>query len=179
MKGSVLEIIEIWNPILRQQAKTIDDFSDTKLQTLIDDMIETLDLWWVWMAAPQVSKSIALFMIHIKPTANYPDLIDLWYQPILNPEIIAFSEETIEDREGCLSIPGATPTEWLRWLVPRSKTIKVSYQDRHGEYKEEIMEWLHARIFQHEFDHLQGLFFTDRMKDMSSLMTTKERRRRR
>ena len=91
---------------------------------------------------------------------------------IINPVIVSHSKEQVVDWEGCLSFPNA------RGLVPRYKEIAVAYFDRHGKKQTAHVQGFQARVFQHEIDHLNGTVYVDRMKDMKSLMTLGEFKKR-
>ncbi len=149
------EIITLPNPILRRKARTVTLF-DSDLQTLIEDMIETLrDAPGVGLAAPQVGKSDRLIVV------EYPEDDELEDSPkklyvVVNPEVKEASEETEMGIEGCLSIPN------LHGEVERTIAVIVKGQTRRGQaIKIKAQGWL-ARIFQHEIDHLNGIVFTDR-----------------
>jgi len=148
------QIVTLPNPILRRKARPVTDFGPS-LQTLIDDMIETmLDAPGVGLAAPQVNIPLRLFV------ANWGDDEDddapKKTYVFVNPEIKRYSEETDLGVEGCLSIPG------LLGEVERSSQITIHGQNRRGQHiKLKAEGWL-ARILQHEFDHLNGDLFIDR-----------------
>ncbi len=151
------EIITLPDPVLRRKAKPITKF-DKELQTLIDDMIETMrEAPGVGLAAPQINVLQQLAVIEY---AEGEDEEDAEPKPkklyvIINPEIVKASEEKIMGVEGCLSIPG------LVGEVERHEAIQVKALNRHGNpVKFKVDGWL-ARIFQHEIDHLNGVLFTD------------------
>jgi len=160
----VLDIHQIGDPILTQKALPIKNIED--YWSLIADMRETLISQWVWLAAPQVGKSIQLFIIRQKPTSNYPSLQDTGPQVIINPLIHSHSNEKEEDREWCLSIPD------IRGKVPRRTRVEATYQDESWQSIHKRFDGFEARIFQHEYDHLQGIFFLEQMNWFASLCTT-------
>jgi len=165
----VLEIVELGNPVLRAKAKEVKDISDPKVQQLIDDLIFTAkQASGVGLAAPQVGQSLRIFIISSYPNDRYPEAPEMIPTPIINPEIISFSDELIKGWEGCLSIPG------LRAPVLRHRSVKVKYFDRKGNDLEAILEDFIARIFQHEFDHIEGIVFLDRLEDNFEVITEKE-----
>ncbi len=167
--AKILEITELGNPVLRQRASEVEDLSDQKVKTFIDDLIETCkDSNGVGIAAPQVNASKRIFIISSRPNPRYPNAPELGPIALINPEIKSFSQEKEKDWEGCLSIPG------IRGLVPRHKTIKVKYLTREGKEVEiEFTDFI-ARIFQHELDHLDGIVFLDRIDNNKELVTEKE-----
>ena len=148
------EIVTSPNPVLRRKARPVKSF-DGKLQTLIDDMIETMRAApGVGLAAPQVNISEQVIVV------EYGDDEDEEVPPklyvMINPKITRFDTETELGVEGCLSIPG------LVGEVERSLAVTVKGQNRHGQpMTVKARGWL-ARIFQHEVDHLEGVLFTDR-----------------
>jgi peptide deformylase len=163
------QIVTLPDPVLRRKAKAVTNF-DKNLQTLIDDMIETMrDAPGVGLAAPQVGISERLAVIEyaeededeevetvhedLHKPAKPPKPKQLFV--IINPEIVKASEEKVMGVEGCLSIPG------LLGEVERHEALQVKALNRHGKpVKLKVDGWL-ARIFQHEIDHLNGVVFTD------------------
>ncbi len=167
--SEILELTELGNPILREVAKEVSDVADDEVQKLIDDMLVTVtDANGVGLAAPQVDSSLRIFVMASYPNPRYPDAPEIEPYAVVNPEIISESEEIEEDWEGCLSIPG------IRGIVPRHKEIKVKYLDRYGKEKTEVINDFLARVFQHEFDHLEGVVFLDRLENSMDIITDKE-----
>lgn len=168
MPPTLLQISQLGHPVLRQVAEEISDVHDPAIQTLIDDLIATCqDVDGVGIAAPQVFKPVRLFIMASKPNSRYPDAPEMEPTAIINPTILSASEETEKGWEGCLSIPG------IRGMVPRHKSVTVSYTNRRGEREEKTFEGFLAKIFQHENDHLNGVVFLDRT-DPKDLVTDKE-----
>ncbi len=158
---ALLPIVNLPDPILRRKAKPVTKF-DKDLQTLIDNMIETMrDAPGVGLAAPQINVSQQLAVIEYaededeeEENENTPPKPKKLYV-IINPEIVKVSEEKVLGIEGCLSIPG------LQGEVERYEAIQVKALNRHGSpVKLKVDGWM-ARIFQHEIDHLNGVLFTD------------------
>jgi peptide deformylase len=149
------KIITLPDPILRRKARQIIRF-DAELQTLIEDMIETLRVApGVGLAAPQVSISDRLIVVEYPEDDEKEDAPKKLFV-VINPEIKEQSEEVEMGIEGCLSIPG------LHGEVERALTVTVKGLTRRGQpIKIKAKGWL-ARIFQHEIDHLNGIVFTDR-----------------
>jgi len=163
------QIAQLGNPVLREPARLIDDPLDPAVQSLIDDMLVTVaDVSGVGIAAPQVYEPLALFIIASRPNLRYPDAPAMEPTALLNPEIVTSSTEREKGWEGCLSIPG------LRGLVPRHRRIAVRYLDRRGRLHEEELEGFVARVFQHEYDHINGVLFIDRVESTLELMSEKE-----
>lgn len=167
-KPILREIAQLGQPVLREPARPVDDPADPAVQALIDDMLVTVaDANGVGIAAPQVHEPLDLFIIASRPNPRYPHAPVMAPTAMLNPEIVWVSDETEKGWEGCLSVPG------LRGLVPRHRRIGVRYLTRAGELREEELADFIARIFQHEFDHIRGLVFVDRV-DTRDLVSEKE-----
>lgn len=159
-------IVHLGFPTLRQTAEPVDlaQVSDPEFQQLIDDMIETMhDADGVGLAAPQIGLSRQLFVY-----LHFDDSGDSEEKALLNPAIEPEKGNMVEDWEGCLSIPD------LHGLVPRHPAVWVHGHDRHGNVVRYRADGLNARILQHEFDHLNGIVFLDRMRDLRSLSYTEE-----
>src|SRR4026209_2524325 len=152
------KIVTLPDPVLRRKAHAVTKF-DKNLQTLIEDMVETMrEAPGVGLAAPQIGLSERLIVVEYFEKEEDEEQEDapkkVW--AVLNPEIIKASEEKLMGVEGCLSIPG------LVGEVERHASIQVKGLNRHGKpTKIKAEGWL-ARIFQHEIDHLNGVLFTDR-----------------
>jgi peptide deformylase len=165
----ILKIEELGNPILREKAKPVDNIRDDYIQELIDNMIGTVkEVNGVGVAAPQVNESYQIFIIYSHPNPRYPDAPKTEPVEVINPKIISFSDEMVKEWEGCLSIPG------IRGMVPRHKFISVEYTSRYGDKKTGELENFIARIFQHEYDHINGLLFLDRLDSVDDIITERE-----
>lgn len=165
----VLTITQLGNPILQQKAAAIDHLLDPDCQDLIDSLITTVQAsHGVGIAAPQVSQSLRLFIVASHPNSRYPQAPIMPATAMINPQILLFSEERVKGWEGCLSVPD------LRGWVPRHQWIEVEYLDRHGHRIRQILTDFVARIFQHEYDHLEGLVFLDRLESSSDLYSEQE-----
>lgn len=163
------QIAQLGQPVLRGIAGKITDPADPAVQALIDDMLVTVaDADGVGIAAPQVYEPLSLFIVASRPNPRYPDAPEMEPTAMINPEIIWVSDEKEKGWEGCLSIPG------LRGPVPRHRRIGVRYLTRKGEVREEEYADFLARVFQHEFDHVRGVVFVDRVENTRELITEKE-----
>jgi peptide deformylase len=163
------QIAQLGQPVLREPSRPVVDPVDPAVQALIDDMLVTVaDANGVGIAAPQVHEPLAIFIVASRPNPRYPHAPVMVPTAMINPEIIWASDDTEKGWEGCLSVPG------LRGLVPRHKRIGVRYLTRTGELREEEYDDFIARIFQHEFDHIRGLVFVDRVADTRDFVTEKE-----
>ncbi|HEY9692037.1 MAG TPA: peptide deformylase [Oculatellaceae cyanobacterium] len=165
----ILQISQLGNSILRQQAQPIENIHDESIQKLIDDLIATAAASnGVGIAAPQTAQSYRLFIVASRPNPRYPTAPKMEPTAMINPKIIAHSTEVVKGWEGCLSIPG------IRGLVPRYQTIEIEYTSRDGKlHRQELTDFV-ARIFQHEYDHLNGILFIDRVETTQELMSEQE-----
>ena len=159
---SILKVARMGHPVLRQRARPIStsDLRDPMMQTLINDMIDTMHEYsGVGLAAPQIHEELRLFVALLD---NDPDG-DSDAVVVVNPEIVPVSDQKLEGWEGCLSIPD------IRGRVPRYSDIVVRALDRTGKKIELALKGFPARVAQHETDHLDGILFFDRMTSMQSL----------
>ncbi len=165
---AILDILRLGHPSLREPARPLDagELAAPEVQALIDDMIETMRAAsGVGLAAPQVGRDLQLFVWEAEaPDGEAPPSARAIANPMIEPE----SGELIYEWEGCLSIPE------LRGLVPRHPAIRLHGIDRDGSQVDEIVEGFEARIVQHENDHLNGVVFLDRMRDLRSLAFREE-----
>ncbi|MBN8563928.1 peptide deformylase [Leptolyngbya boryana CZ1] len=167
--AELLGIIELGHPILRQKAQDIDNIQDDRIQTLIDNLLVTVKhANGVGIAAPQVAESYQLMIIASRPNLRYPTAPSMEPTPIINPRILSHSTEMVKGWEGCLSVPG------IRGNVPRYQAIEIEFLDRFGKTQKMEMTDFVARIFQHEFDHFNGIVFVDRVESTADLITEKE-----
>jgi peptide deformylase len=163
---SILKISKMGNPVLRTKGSEIskEEIKSREFQKLIDDMIETLhEYGGVGLAAPQVHESKQVMIIEFPPIDNRSDLEHFPLTVFINPKYTYMSEDTVDDWEGCLSLPD------LRGKVKRSKKIKVKAYDRNGKEFEMEAQGFKARVIQHEGDHLIGKLYIDRMDDLKTL----------
>jgi peptide deformylase len=164
---SILKVARMGHPVLRTAAAPLErgDIRSPAVQRLIDDMMDTMaEYHGVGLAAPQVHESLRLFVIAFDPTQPDPDEDEpLEAFAIINPEITPVGEETVDDWEGCLSIPD------IRGRVPRFRELNLRAQNRRGERIELSLQNFKARVVQHETDHLDGVLFFDRMRSFQSL----------
>lgn len=170
--AQLLQIAQLGNPVIRKKASPVKEVSSPGMQKLIDDLIATcFETDGVGIAAPQVCQSKAVFILASHPNPRYPNAPKMKPTAVINPKILAHSQTVEKDWEGCLSIPG------LRGLVPRFTWVRVEYVTRQGTRVRKNYEGFAARIFQHEFDHLQGVVFLDRIESTKDIVTENEYRR--
>jgi peptide deformylase len=159
----LLEVVRLGHPVLRAMAEPVpeDWFGSGRLRELGEDLIRTmLEEDGVGLAAPQVAEPLRLFAYWLPASDAAGELAPT---VLVNPELRAIGDELVEGWEGCLSIPG------LRGLVPRHERIKVRARTVAGETVSLTADGFHARVLQHEFDHLDGIVFLDRMSSVRSL----------
>jgi peptide deformylase len=172
---AILKIARMGHPVLKAQAEPVADPKDQEIQQLVRDMIETLeDVGGIGLAAPQVhvSKRVVIFYVpgERRAAAGEP-AEDVPLTVLINPEIEPLSEERIVGVEACLSVPG------LAGPVPRWTHIRYRALDLHGRMFEREAKGYHARVVQHECDHLDGILYPMRMTDLSELAFVEELRR--
>lgn len=158
-------IVRLGHPALRTPAQPVasEVLDEVATQALIDDMFETMDeAQGVGLAAPQLGLDLQLF-VYLAVDLDTGDDQEPERRVVVNPMIEPVAGELVYDWEGCLSIPD------LRGLVPRHPAVRVHGLDRHGAKLDYRADDYEARIVQHEFDHLNGVVFLDRMRDLRSL----------
>ena len=163
---AILKVARLGHPVLRRITTplSIADIQSAPIQRFIDDMIETMKEYnGVGLAADQVHESKQIAVLEVADNSRYPEKPHVPLTVLINPQITNLSEEIEEDWEGCLSIPD------LRGRVPRCKSIQVQALDRDGRAVSFSAAGFHARVIQHEWDHLNGRVYLDRMRDFSSL----------
>ena len=168
---SILKVTRLGHPVLRQITATValPELQLPERQKLIDDMVATMKEYdGVGLAADQVFESLQIAVLEVAENPRYPDKPKVPLTVLVNPRISPLSQEMEDDWEGCLSIPE------LRGLVPRYKSIRVQAYDRHGQPLDFVAHDFHARVIQHEFDHLNGKVYLDRMTDFTTLAFLQE-----
>lgn len=167
--STVCDILQLGNPILRLRADIVNNLIDMETQHIIDRMKKTLaSTQGVGLAAPQIGISKRVVIVASRPTPRYPNAPTMNPVVMINPSFQALSEAKEKDWEGCLSIPG------IRALVPRHTEIQVLYTDERGQCAETRLEGFVARIFQHEYDHLDGFVYLDRVDNNRDIFSESE-----
>ena len=160
-----MKIALLGEDILRQPAIAVTDFSDPGLADFINLLKQTmLTAGGIGIAAPQVFDTRAIMIIASRANTRYPDAPDMAPLVMINPEIVSHSSQTEKAWEGCLSVPK------LRGLVPRYQQVTLSYQDEQGNKQQVNWQGFLARIFQHEYDHLTGKVWLDRVESMNDVI---------
>ncbi len=170
---AILKIARMGHPMLKRRAEEITDPEAPEIATLVEHMLDTMaDAEGIGLAAPQVYVPLRLVIFRIPPSdQGYEEELDRETLPVralINPVIEPLSEETTLGWEGCLSVPG------LRGKVKRYSKIRYSGLSLDGSAAEDVAEGLHARVVQHECDHLDGMLYPMRMDDLSTLVFESE-----
>lgn len=167
-EARLLEVIRLGHPVLRSTAEPVPEewFGTGRLDELGRDLMRTmLEEDGVGLAAPQVAEGLRLFAYWLPGRG---DVAEVEPTVVVNPELKIVDPELVESWEGCLSVPG------LRGLVPRHHRIKIKGRSITGEGLSFTADGFHARVIQHEFDHLDGVVFLDRMTSPASLAYEEE-----
>lgn len=159
---TVSTILRMGDPRLLEIARPVEDLDDPALETLIQDMFDTMAAaGGVGLAAPQIGVGLQVVIFGFEKSERYPEAEPVPQTILLNPVITPLSDEEEPGWEGCLSVPG------LRGEVPRFKRIRYQGFDETGKVMDRTVEGFHARVVQHECDHLIGKLYPMRMRDMS------------
>ncbi len=163
------DIVQLGAAVLRAKAKPIEVFNTVVLAQLIEKLLCTVtESNGVGLAAPQINQSVCVLVIASKPNQRYPNAPLMLPVVMINPSFQTLSTNMAIDWEGCLSIPG------IRALVPRFTQIKVIYQDVNGDSQQLELTDFPARVFQHEYDHLAGLVYLDRVQTNQDIIADTE-----
>ena len=158
---AVREVLRMGDPFLLQRAKEVEQFDTPELTLLIEDMLETMAACdGAGLAAPQIGVDLRIVIFGIEYNPRYPDAEQVPQTVLINPVIEPRSDEMDVAWEGCLSVPG------MRGAVPRYKHISYAGKDQFGAPIERTVSGFHARVVQHECDHLDGILYPQRIKDM-------------
>lgn len=173
---TIRKIAKVGHPILRQRASEVtrEELASARLQTFIDDLIETMrDANGAGLAANQIYEPIRICAIEVGDNPRYPYKPRIPLTVLVNPVLTPLTEERFVNYEGCLSVPD------LRGEVSRVAKLRVTGWDREGQEIDREIAGITAGTFQHECDHLDGKLFLDRVEDTTSLCTWEEFRRHR
>jgi peptide deformylase len=162
----ILKVSRLGHPVLRQAAQPVppETIKTCAFQRLLDDMVETMHEYnGVGLAGPQVHVPYQVAVLEVENHPRYPDMPRVPLSYLINPQVKILEAATVDDWEGCLSIPD------LRGVVPRYRQLRVEALGRQGEALEFVASDFHARVIQHETDHLKGEVYLDRMPNLRSL----------
>jgi peptide deformylase len=163
---AILKVAHLGHPILRQVAAPVppEAIGAPEIQRLIDDMLETMaEHDGAGLAAPQVHVSRRVVIYGVEANPRYPDAEPVPLTVLVNPTVTPLTRDEEEDWEGCLSVPD------LRGMVPRPTRVEVSGWGRDGRMVRFTAGGFHARVVQHECDHLDGVVYLDRMRSLATL----------
>ena len=166
---SVREVLRMGHPALRERAKPVDTMATPELRALVADMKDTMNAKsGAGLAAPQIGVSQRVVIFGVESNPRYPDAEPVPFTVLVNPRIVMLSRDVEEDWEGCLSVPG------MRGMVPRYTRLRYTGFDEEGNPIDREAEGFHARVVQHECDHLDGILYPQRITDMRTFGFTKE-----
>ena len=158
---AVRKLLRMGDELLYNKSSSVDDIHSTRVQDLIDDLIDTMRHYGgAGIAAPQIGCFLRIFVIEVDQLERYPDVEAIPLTVLINPEYETLTERQEEGWEGCLSIPG------YQGLVPRYTDIRYRGFARDGQLLEREVSGFHARAIQHENDHLDGILFPMRVGDI-------------
>ena len=162
-------VLRMGDPRLLRRAREVHGFDTPELHALIADMIDTMRAYeGVGLAAPQIGVDLRVVIFGFEQNPRYPDADSVPFTILINPVLTPLSEEVEEDWEGCLSVPG------LRGSVPRWARLRYAGFDLAGQAIERTVEGFHARVVQHECDHLDGILYPMRVRDFRRFGFTEE-----
>ena len=158
----IRQVLRMGDLRLLQKAAAVEDFGTPELEQLLADMRDTMaHLNGAGLAAPQIGVPLRVVIFGVKENPRYPKAEEVPDTILINPALAPLSDEIEEDWEGCLSVPG------MRGWVPRWRSLRYSGYDERGRRFERKVEGFHARVVQHECDHLDGILYPMRIRDMS------------
>ena len=156
------EILKMGHPTLLEVAKPVEKFNTSELDSIIEDMIDTMrENDGAGLAAPQIGLGMQLVIFGFDSNERYPEADQVPFTVLINPVITPIGDEEEDGWEGCLSVPG------LMGVVPRFKKIRYQGKDQHGNEIDREVDGFHARVVQHECDHLIGKLYPMRIRDFS------------
>lgn len=160
----IVEVCHVGSPTIRALSKPIK--SQTQASRICKILTEKLrELKGAGLAAPQIGLPYRVFVVEVKKTDLFPERVETPLYTVINPTVEFLSEKEFYDFEGCFSVPGYVGH------VPRFWSLKMKWTDQDGVEHDEVFEGYLARVIQHEFDHLNGLVYLDRMNDMKTFIT--------
>ena len=161
---AVRSVLRMGHPVLQQVAAPVERFDTAELRELVRDMDDTMRaLDGAGIAAPQVGVSVRVVIFEVASNPRYPQAEAVPYTVLVNPELEPIGAEQEDGWEGCLSVPG------LRGLVPRYRQLRYRGFDLEGRPIDRTVAGFHARVVQHEVDHLDGVLYPMRIRDLRNL----------
>ena len=161
---AIRPVLKMGHPLLRQTALPVTSFGTRELLELVRDMDDSMRaLNGAGLAAPQIGVSLRVVIFEVTRNPRYPDAGEVPYTVLVNPELTPLGDDTEDGWEGCLSVPG------LRGLVPRYRRLRYRGYDANGLPIDRSVEGFHARVVQHEVDHLDGILYPMRLRSLHDL----------
>jgi peptide deformylase len=158
----IRDVLRMGDPRLWQKSRPVEDFATRELASLLQDLRDTMNAKnGAGLAAPQIGVPLRVVIFGVEANPRYPDADEVPYTELVNPVLTPLTDELEEDWEGCLSVPG------LRGMVPRHTALRYEGCDARGHPIRREVTGFHARVVQHECDHLDGILYPMRMKDFS------------
>lgn len=159
---AVREVLRMGDPRLLRQAAPVSAFDTPALHALVADLTDTMRAMnGAGLAAPQIGVALQVVVFEVSNNPRYPEAEPVPYTVLINPELTPLTEEMEEGWEGCLSLPG------MRGVVPRHKALRYRGFDPYGQPIDRTVAGFHARVVQHETDHLRGVLYPMRMRELS------------
>ena len=159
---AVREVLRMGHPVLREKAKAVESFDSPELHALVADMKDTMAAQnGAGLAAPQIGVSQRVVIFGVEQNPRYPDADEVPFTILVNPRLTMLTRDVEEGWEGCLSVPG------MRGIVPRYLKLRYTGFDERGNPIDRVAEGFHARVVQHEVDHLLGILYPMRIEDFS------------
>lgn len=158
---AVRTVLRMGDSRLLEASRPVERFDTPELLALIADMDDTMrSLNGAGLAAPQIGVGLQVAIFGVERNPRYPDVEPVPYTVLINPTLAPLGEEMEEGWEGCLSVPG------MRGLVPRYRRLRYRGYDQHGKPIDRSVDGFHARVVQHEYDHLAGILYPMRIRDL-------------
>jgi len=166
---AIRPVLRMGDPRLLEPSQPVKRFGTAELHVLLGDMRDTMAaLDGAGLAAPQIGVGLQVVIFGIKSNPRYPDAEEVPFTVLINPKLTPLDEEMEDGWEGCLSVPG------MRGLVPRFKRLRYEGKDEHGKRIDRKVSDFHARVVQHECDHLRGILYPMRILDLRNFGFTEE-----
>lgn len=160
---AIRTVLRMGDPLLLQKAAPVEAFDTPQLHALIQDMQDTMaHMNGAGIAAPQIGVSLRVVIFGVGANPRYPDAEQVPYTVLINPVLSPVGEKMQDGWEGCLSVPG------MRGIVPRYERLHYTGFDQYGKPIDRLVSGFHARVVQHECDHLDGILYPMRIKDLSN-----------
>lgn len=160
---AIKTVLRMGEPLLFAKAEAVEQFDTPELHELIKDMQDTMaDMNGAGIAAPQIGVSLRVVIFGVGSNPRYPDAEQVPYTVLINPVLNPVGEEMDDGWEGCLSVPG------MRGIVPRYTRLHYTGFDQYGQAIDRLVSGFHARVVQHECDHLDGILYPMRIQDLTN-----------